>query len=157
MMYDVYVIVANKSKEVTDRFLGNWLSDFQETADEYEYPQYEDNSKILFKDAKKLISYLLNMPGSSYSLYWNNKNLKGEVANGMLFFNQDGSLILGISVIVEDSLKLKIYLEELGKEFGADYGFVNVENPPPESLKEFISELKDSNFIKLIKGKIENS
>ncbi|WP_144407573.1 hypothetical protein [Gynuella sunshinyii] len=82
--------------ETIENFLNEFLALREESADEYEFPQYADNPEVIYKKADDVISKCISECNTEYSLYWRALgNRKPEHA--MVFFLQDGNVIYGLS------------------------------------------------------------
>jgi hypothetical protein len=56
---DCYVLVPSRDSAIVEQFLGRYLpGSRQESADEYEIPQYADTPHTIFGSAPELMAYL---------------------------------------------------------------------------------------------------
>lgn len=140
---DIYVIKKTRSKKLADDFLNHFLPNRTESADEYLIPEYSDNPTHKFDTADKLMSFLEINKNYSNRVYWRNTDEKNLNKHGMIFYNQDGTMIFGISRDADMSGNLNTEnedqcLNEMKKYFDTNLGYIDYENPPANSYKEFV-------------------
>ena len=152
-MIDVYVLAPERSAAVVQRFRAAWLGGFEPAAEEYEVPQYADEPEAVFATPEEAIEWLLARPDEPHALYWHGPR-GGEVANGMLFFTEDGGLIAGLSVR-EEGPALAGRLRSLADSVGAGYGYVVFEAAPPATAEEFRRAAAASDPPRLVDGRLE--
>jgi hypothetical protein len=133
---DLYALAGERSHRVMRRFRDRWLTGFEESADEYEFPQYAVRPDAVYGSPWQLIDRLLAEPTQPHSLYWRNPR-PGHVLHAMLFFTTDGGLIAGLTVTTEDPGLTATTLRRLAKSVDARYGYSAWEQPPPDSASEF--------------------
>ena len=136
---DCYVLNDNRNEKFIFEFLNHFIPERNESASEYEYPQYEDETEFIFQNDCQIIKFLIQNPNAEYSLYWNNtrnEDLKGV----MIFFTTDKKIIFGLfcntlksSSKIEDEYyhKLKLFTK-------SQYGYINYEQIPEMDTNEFI-------------------
>lgn len=152
-MTDVYVLASERSTAIAKRFIDTWVSDFDETASEYEFPQYSDKPFVVYSSPTELIQKLVEVSNEPHSIYWNNP--KSDILmNGMLFFTKDGAMIAGVTVNTDDFEEIARYLKELSKIVGGRFGYAVFEEPPVETVKEFIDAVKAMPTPKLFEGSL---
>lgn len=140
---DCYVITDQRIQVFINSFLDKFIPHREETADEYEIPQYSDKPTIIYKKAEDLIDYMVSNKNEPHTIYWRNlqrSNLKGA----MCFFTNDGKLILGLSCKTLDSDKSieRKYLEELREFCSTNDGYIAYEDPAPDNTAEFMDRVK---------------
>lgn len=140
---DIYVIKKSRSKKVADGFLNHFLPSRKESADEYLIPEYSDNPTREFDNADDLMFILEVNENYSNRVYWRNTDEKSPNKHGMIFYNEDGTMIFGISRNANMSGDLNTESEdqcltEMKKYFDTDLGYIHYENPPANSYKEFV-------------------
>ena len=133
---DLYALAGERSREVVGRFRDQWLTGFEESAAEYEFPRFADRPDAVYDSPWDLIDRLLADPTQPHSLYWRNPR-SGPVLHAMLFFTTDGSLIAGLTVATEDQDRAGAMLRQLAGSVEARYGYALAEAPPPDSASEF--------------------
>ncbi len=153
MVIDLYVLTSERSTAVAKQFINNWLVDFNESASEYEFPQYSVKPTVIFSSVVELIEKLIANPNEPHSIYWSNPKQE-TLRSGMLFFTNDGAMIAGVTLAEDDVLEIAHYLQELGKTVGGQFGYTTFEEPPPETIGEFIDKVKASSPPKLFKGSL---
>ena len=133
---DLYALAGERSHQVMRRFRDQWLTGFEESADEYEFPQYSVRPDAVYGSPWQLIDRLLAEPTQPHSLYWRNPR-PGYVLHAMLFFTTDGGLIVGLTVTTEDPDLAATTLRLLAKSVDARYSYSAWEQPPPDTASEF--------------------
>lgn len=140
---DCYILSNNRNKTFILNFLENFLPVREESADEYEVPQYGEKTDMIFSSALELIDFLIENPQESYAIYWRNLD-KSDLSHAMCFFTNDGNIILGISTKtkypnteIEDNVfkKMQDYLS-------SEEGYITYEEPAPKNAAEFRKIIK---------------
>ena len=65
---DIYIISEKRDRSVIENFLDRFLPQREESADEYEIPQYSDNPESIFTEASDLIEYCAKNRGMEHSI-----------------------------------------------------------------------------------------
>lgn len=147
---EIYVLCKNRSKESAISFLDQFLPNRKPCAQDYHYPQYVDEPEYIYEDSDPLLEALEKDTDSSYSLYWNTIN-NPEIRMGMLFFTKDGFMIAGLVIGMTNVEK---WFEKLADQVSGKYGYAHSEGPPPDDSKVFIKYAKNSDFTRLVDGKV---
>lgn len=129
--YDVYVLARERSAAVASRFLAAFAPQGTASASEYEFPEYSKRPDVVFSTAMEAIRYCAAHSDAGQRFYFNNPS--GDPAHAMLFFTNDGGLILGVSVADEEEQALA----RLKAHAGVDIGYITFESPPCETAAEF--------------------
>jgi hypothetical protein len=139
---DIYVISDKRDKNTIDLFLEHFLPKREESADEYEVPQYSENPEVVFNSAFELIDYCAKNKNIEHSIYWRAlENRKPE--HGMVFFLEDGYVIYGLSTDAIDQPYAKGLLEEMKTLFGTNLGYIGHEaSPDVTNLTEFKEQIE---------------
>lgn len=137
---DIYVLVDDRKVELIQDFLEHFIPDHREMADEYEIPQYADHPDMLFHKAIELMKHCEGHTDVPHAIYWFN-NQKEDPKDAMVFYTDDGKMILGLSI--EDEQRDQEWLEKLKAFSKSDRGCILIENPPPENSKEFMKLIED--------------
>ena len=153
MLLDIYVLAAERSKEIFDHFTNSWLRGFIEVANEYEFPQYSGKPEAVYSTFRELVDRLINAPQEPHSIYWRAAN-GGAVRSGMVFFTLDGKMIVGLSIDSDDAKQISHYLQELADTVGGSAGYSALEEPPPETLEDFLDAVARASSPKLNEGQI---
>lgn len=133
---DIYVLGKERKADAINAFLDHYLPLREESADEYEVPQYSKSPKHVFKDAKVLIDYCCANKNEAYSVYW--QHLSNDFPQHvMVFFLSDGGIVFGISTPSEDSEKVDQISIDLGGWFKTKEVIVTYEDLPPDSIETF--------------------
>ena len=135
---DCYLLSTNRTKSLILGFLDKFIPNREESADEYEVPQYAENPQLLFSTELELIDFLAEKKHEPHTIYWRSLD-KSEIRNVMCFFTNDGNVIFGISTEtkypnteIEENVftQMKDYL--LSSE-----GYITYEEPAPNNTEEF--------------------
>lgn len=154
--FDVYVIVEDRSLENIENFISKWVGiKYVESAESYDFPYLCDHPNCIDLNLSDLIIILIKNREAQCHLYWN--RIQSEKLNPiqsvMLFFNVDETITFGLGVEV-DSVNYyeesKKYLELLASTMDAKYGFVSAEQPPPDTMIQFIATAQLSDMPKLL-------
>jgi len=143
---DCYVLCEHRNEKFIMEFLNFFLPEREESAGEYEYPQYDSQTGQYFENVEKLITFLTINTKSDYSIYWRNKN-KDNLKGAMLFFTENGKLIIGLycDTLRDDSRIEDHYLIRL-KEFSkSKFGYITYEQIPEIDTDKFIQIAEGSN------------
>jgi len=147
---EVYVLCKSRSKELALAFLEKFIPSREACADEYPYPEFDDEPKYVYDDVEKLLDTLESEEDESYSLYWNAVN-NANIQSGMLSFTEDGQMIVGLAV---DEVDVKKRFEELASLTGGEFGYISLESAPAENQAEFVQYCKDSDQIRMVEGEL---
>jgi hypothetical protein len=131
-LYDIYVLSPKRSTVEIARFLDRFLPDREETADEYVIPQFSDTPEIEFRDAETLLTYLCENPNEPHAVYWLSK-AACDPRCAMVFPMTGGQIVYGLSVEENE----QEYLETLKTFMDSPIGYIDFENPPPDSPSDF--------------------
>lgn len=146
---EIYVLCKDRSRKLALDFLDEFLPEREELVNEYSYPQYSDESKII-DDVNELMCILEEIGNESYSLYWRNVS-NSDVETALVFYTEDMGMIVG--VVVEEK-NCEYILRKLSTFVNAEFGYITIESPPPNNRREFINLCRSSNTMKLIDGKV---
>ena len=139
---DVYVITEKRDRTTVESFLQHFLPEREESAEEYEIPQYSENPKIIFEKDHELIKYCELNKDVEHSIYWRATGGR-KPEHGMLFFLKDGNAIYGLSTDAENTQYAKALLEELKAYFGSQHGYIGHEaSPNVNNYVEFLEQEK---------------
>lgn len=135
---DCYVLTSQRKEEFILDFLNHFITNRKEQANEYEIPQWGNETTHRFQSVEHLIRYLVENNTQEYSIYWSNtKNEK--LKGGQVFFTNDGYLIVGLYCLTEvDNSELEdTLLKELFQFCSTDVGYITYEDIPPMNSIEF--------------------
>lgn len=134
---DIYVISEERDTEVISDFLDHFLSQREDSADEYEFPQYSDDPSVIYKKDSEILARCVEDKTAEYGIYWRAiDNQKPEHA--MVFFLRDGNVIYGLSTDASDQQYAHQLLTELKELLGSKLGYIGHEaSPNVESIDEF--------------------
>ena len=147
--YEVYFLCPVRTKELGLEFLDCFLPVREDCADDYPYPEYTDSAKLVYDSIDELLGVLETDTSAEYSLYWRG-GPGSNYAQAMLFFTNDGNLVVGLAVYGEPRERVFTEIAEFTK--GA-YGYVDFENVPALSKSGFMSRCNRSNGPKAMDGR----
>lgn len=150
-MMTVYALAPERTRRSGEHVLDYFLPARHPVADEYEYPQYDDNASIRYKDVGELMSHLQSEPTSPYSLYWDSRTPQSDVQveQGMLFFTEDGGMIVGLAVPENLAGQTLVNLRNV---LGAAWGMATGDEPPPLSALGFIAACRSASLPRVVNG-----
>ncbi len=140
---DIYVISEKRDRKSVEDLLNEFLPQLDETADEYEFPQYSDSAEIVFSSVDDALEKCISEQDIDYRIYWRALNDE-KLEHAMLFFLADGYVIYGLSTndaypkyASELLLRLQTFLE-------SNLGYIGHEAPPDaENLEQFKREINE--------------
>jgi hypothetical protein len=147
---DIYIAVKTRSKEKAIEFLNYFLPDREESADEYEFPQYERKDEYEFENVLELMSFLEENTNSEYNIYWRNTDEQNPNRHGMLFYTKDEAIIFGISRNADingpqNSENEDICLKKMKAYFKTNIGYIAYEDEVAhETYEEFMRAVNKS-------------
>jgi hypothetical protein len=131
---DIYILVDKFSNEKVYFFINKYLSGLEPLSQYYEYPPYSGKTEFETENYQEMLVFILKVRGRYFRFYFKNPSNDMAVKFGMIFFNEDGSLILGLSIssdyIVEYENKMK-------EDFNSQYIMIVNEISPPNNSSEF--------------------
>lgn len=147
---DIYVAVKTRSKRQAIDFLNHFLPNREESADEYEFPQYSSKTDKEFETVDKLMTYMELEEGAEYNLYWRGTNNSNPNKHGMLFYTRDGALIFGISRDADIGGHLNTDNEDeclrlMTEYFQTEIGYITYEDTPVDTFGEFVIKVNQQN------------
>jgi hypothetical protein len=129
--FDVYVMARERTAGVAMRFLEMFVPMREQSAVDYEFPQYSEKPTTVIQTASEAIQHCEAHPDEAQSFYFRNR---GEgPAHGMLFFTADQGLILGLSVDEHED----DWLFRLKEWANSNVGYIASEVPPAPTAAEF--------------------
>ena len=138
---DIYVISEKRNRRIIDSFLNEFLSLREESADEYEFPQYAESPDIIYHKADKVLEKCVSEKGIAYGLYWRALNSR-KPEHAMVFFLSDGHVIYGLSTDDAYPEYAAGLLEKMKSLLGSELGYIGHEALPDASnLEEFKLEI----------------
>lgn len=149
---EFYVLCESRSTELAKRFLDTFLPFRIPVAEDFPFPQYEDDSKAIFQTPEELMKCLEENKDEGYSFYWNSQCESGP-DQAMLFYTEDGAMIVGLSGV---NLAPADTLKKISKQVEGRYGYFTIESCPPNTRDEFIEICRESTLTNLFDGWIRN-
>ena len=142
---DIYVISEKRDSRTIDAFLDRFLAKREESADEYEYPQYADNPETVFRNVSEIIAKCIENKTAEYGIYWRATE-NAEPEHAMVFFLSDGHVIYGLSTDASHQSYAKQLLSELKDLLGSQLGYIGHEaSPDVTNLHEFKLQIEAHN------------
>jgi hypothetical protein len=139
---DIYVLTKKRNPALIFGFLNEFLPGRIETADEYEIPRYSSSPTRVFDKADALIQYCCSHQDVEQAVYYWSNESENEPRSAMIFFTEDGHLILGLST---DASSLEDhYLTSLIDFCDSQVGYIAYESPPEMTEEAF--RLMASNY-----------
>ena len=138
MTNEIYILLENFTREDVDLFRNNYLKGFLSVADYFEYPPYPPHyiQENLFETSSmdEMIEFMLKGENGYFRFYLR-PPFSTEISMGMIFFNHDNTLTLGIDI----SSKLNdSYINKLISDFKSNLIMICEGPPPPSNKEEFI-------------------
>ena len=93
---DCYILTdIRKEKDLID-FLNYFIPHNEISTDEFEVPQFEQETTQTFDNSSKLIEFLIDTPTEPYCLHYRNLE-NSDIKGATCYFTKDGGLIFGLS------------------------------------------------------------
>ena len=138
---EIYVLSNQRNATDVAAFLDAFAATREETADEYEVPQYAESPVHIFKQAAQLIGHCCRHLDEVHAIYW--RTPSGPAAYAMVFFLADGHVIYGLSVDSADAASIGQLRQALVGHTGSAGALIAWESPPPDSALAFAKMLSD--------------
>lgn len=134
---DIYVISDIRDENKVEAFLDFFFPEREESADEYEVPQFSESPDVVYSKAEDLVKYCSANENTEHAIYWRALNQR-KPEHGMVFYLKDGHVIYGLSTDASDSFFAKELLVKLKANLGSNLGYIGHEaSPYAENLNEF--------------------
>jgi len=138
---DIYVISEKRDRETVEEFLNEFLPVRDETADEYEFPQYSDSAEVIFHTAEEAVGKCIDERDLDYRIYWRALS-EAKPEHAMVFFLADGNVIYGVSTDDAYPEYASELLLKLKSFFGSSLGYIGHEaSPDAENIEQFKREM----------------
>jgi hypothetical protein len=134
---DIYVLCRRRERAIIDQFLEQMIPDRVEAADEYFIPPYSANPTLIFTDASSLIGHCCKHLNQDHGIYWRSSSGR-KLEHAMVFFNADGSIVLGVSTDSVDQELADWLCGQLMTLPSAKCAYVTHEDTLPDSAHGFI-------------------
>lgn len=139
---DIYVLSRDRSESGVYAFLDQFIPVREETAEEYEYPQFSESSREIYYSADDIVSKCSKEATSEYCLYWRaNKNVRPEHAT--VIYLKDGCIAFGLSTDASDRKYAVDLLAEMKAFLRSSLGYIGHEGSPDfETFEDFDLQVK---------------
>jgi hypothetical protein len=137
LLEEVYILIEERQKAIVDNFINNYLKPFEELSDYYEYPPYSDDIEFETSDFNQMLSFIFEKENRYFHFYFNLER-HSYIKRGMIFFNADGSVLLGLGLGVESN-KIAFYTNKLSEDFNSPFILICNNVLPPNNRIEFKS------------------
>jgi hypothetical protein len=143
MENDIYILLEKFNKDDVNLFRSNYLKNFSSLKDYFEYPSwYEDGSEPEFatENIDEMIDFMMKGNKGYFRFYFDSPTSPSqkEIYMGMIFFNEDDTLVLGVKI---HSSSNEYYMAKLSKDFNSNLIMICEEDTPPSTKKEFMEIL----------------
>jgi len=130
---EVYVLLERIDERQITFFRMQYLSGFVESSTCYQYPFGRRETVFETDDPEGMMKFMLTGDKGYFRFYFRNPNPHG-IQTGMIFFNSDNTLVLGVRIEERDT---DVYVERLMKDFDSDLIMITYHVPPPDNAEEF--------------------
>jgi hypothetical protein len=151
---DIYMLSKRRSAQSVLDFLNAFCPMCEESATEYEFPQYSEAPVEVFNQVTELMHRLEQDHAEAYLLYWDCLD-SGVVKNAIASFTQDGGLILGLSVNEDKFERIADWLERMNAITNGQYGYATFEEPPVETIDSFLEIAKSPGVWSMVNGTVK--
>ena len=135
---DIYVLCDSRSHEKIVKFLEKFLPNNIEDADMYYIPYLSENPEISFEKLNEFMQYMENATDKPNAIYWRNSQKEGDPRFAMVFYTDDGKMILGLSL--NESDREEEVLEKIQRFVNSNYGYITFGDIPPTNSDAFIKK-----------------
>lgn len=138
--YEMYVLCDSRTEETIYAFLNNCALNRRPLTDEYPIPENSDNPTDIIYSEQEIFKKLVKDNHEAYAFYW---NCDFPIKTAMLFFTEDGNLIVGLAVCEP---YVQSYYQQILLSVKGSYGYVQnaqEESPPPNCKSDFIKRADD--------------
>ena len=95
---ELYALSSDRSAAFTLRFLDTFTPGGSAAAVDYPVPEHANLSTHTFTQVEELLAHLESNPSEPYGVYWRAHRDAADVRMAMLFYTDDGFVILGLAV-----------------------------------------------------------
>lgn len=134
---DITVISEKRDVITALKFINNFLPTREESADEYEIPQFADSPTFLFTNALDVIKYCCKNKNMEYPIYWHGTN-QLKSTHAIIRYLKDESVIYGLSINAKKRKLGEVLLIKSKKFLNSKLGYIGHEaSSDPVNLDEF--------------------
>jgi hypothetical protein len=158
--WDIYILLNGRSRNLIESFLNRFIPGGVANLDEFVIPELSLNPRLTFDSLADLIDYLSEDGTEEYYISWYNSDQSGPEI-GLVAFTRDGGAIAGLRFSMESvaSEVLRVIppvvvntLREMGEFTASKFGCVLKEEPPPDTVEEFVEICQVSAPPKIVDG-----
>lgn len=150
--FEAYVLCANRTCVLGERFLDVFASSRQPLADEFPIPEFSASPVAVLNTACDAMKRLEREPSEGYALYWSCDDTH-LYSHAMLVFTRDGGMIAGLVTTSGDPGDTLLKIAEV---VSGRFGYITAEGRPPDTCSESIAVCKRSTIPTLVDGLIHN-
>ena len=155
--FDIYILPIHFSIDIINNFIESWSMGMRHSG---EYCIHtEGGSDFYCASFEEFLTQVMSRDNVYSSLYWvkdyseieKDFRLSSYIASSFIFFNSDGSVVLGVGTAYAEDNDPYAILENLNDSFDVNAGFVTL-GPPPDSKESFIDVATRSRPPKISQG-----
>ena len=149
--YSVNVLLKTWTSEIFIGVLDQIIPNREETADEFEFPQFSDQPEFLTNSSLEAVKKIEGTMGESYQISWGNvMNSSPEMVTA--YFLKDGGLALTLNILADlpiDALKRVV------SKFDCEYAFISYVFDPFSERSDFVKRCIGAPRPKIVDKKAE--
>lgn len=137
--YDIYALASERTPEIIQTFIAHFVP-YNSTGDrQYEYNLRAADSSLAYcgHDFSRFVS----LACTEGTLYGGARIYEPGKTGGWVYFNDDASLVLGLSTRSDRALKT---LKRLVDAIGCGWGYIAGDGPPRSSKDSFVETCVDA-------------
>ncbi len=140
---DIYVLAKDRSIRSAENFLDEFLPKRENSADEYELPQYADDPEEIYPVPLPVLKQCESNSSLEYRFYWRATNHR-KPEHAIIIYLNDGEVVYGVSTDASDEEFVSSIYREMKEYLGTECGFVGYEHCPDfNNLAEFESQVEN--------------
>jgi len=140
MLVDIYWWIDSRNRNYLDNIMDRYVPERIQEVQDFWFPLNSDLPSQIFYSYEELMLYL-ERTNDEYSIYLKNTDKTSIIKSLMLFYTTENACVLGVSIDVNsvESGVVKTFFCEVKNELGVEYGFITVEEYPPNNKIEFLN------------------
>ncbi len=133
---DFYALLDSRNHSLANIFLEKYLLGYEELSEGYSYPPYLGEVEFETDSFDDMLSFLSKNGSKYYRFYFDPNSDDSIIKKGMLFFNTDDTMTIGIRTS-EDVVQF--YADKIKAEFAPTSVLMGFGIAPPSNAKEFMA------------------